>query len=122
MSDKVCASELRELTAEQLTQELEMFKRAHQQLLQRKHSQTVEPLEIRTARKNVTRCTQIIREKQLQALVAEYKGKKHVPKELREKKNKALRAKLTSKQTNQKVHRARVRAVKYPAKIFAFTN
>lgn len=122
MSDKVESSELRKMSVEQLTQELEMFKREHQKMLQQKHSQSIEPEEVKMARKNITRCTQAIREKQLIALAEEYKGKKFIPKELRPRTSKALRNKLTSKQTNQKVRRARIRAAKYPQKIFAFVN
>lgn len=118
----VPAGELRRLSAEQLASQLEEFREEHQRLLQQKHSHTVEADDIKTARKNITRCCYILREKQLEALVEEYKGKRFIPKELRPKLNKALRNELTDRQKNARVRRVRVHATKYPKKIFAFVN
>lgn len=122
MSGTVSASELRNLSIEQLTTQLEEFREEHQRCLQRKHSHTVEADEIKHARKNITRCIYVLKEKQLGALVEEYKGKRFIPKELRPKLNKALRNELTDRQKCARVKRARIHASKYPKKIFAFVN
>ncbi|KAI5169653.1 large subunit ribosomal protein L35e [Pancytospora epiphaga] len=122
MADKICSSELRQSNTVQLKEKLEGLRMDYQALLQQKHSSSVGPDEIRTARKNIARCMQVIREKDLENLVEEYKGKRFLPKKLRPKLNKKLRSMLTKKQTNKKVRRARIHAAQFPMKIFSFNN
>lgn len=122
MADSMPASDLRNMSVEQLQEQLEAFRVEHQQMLQRKHSQSVEPGEMRVARKNIARCTHILREKEMAGLVEEYRGKRFIPKELRPKLNRALRRKLTDKQKNARVRSVRIHAAKYPKKIFSLSN
>jgi len=122
MVEKVSADELRKYSVGQLTSELEAFRADYQRCIQQRHSQSIEPEEVRMARKNITRCTHILREKELIGLVEEYKGRRFIPKQLRPKLNRALRRKLTNKQANAKVRRVRIRESKYPPQIFSFSN
>lgn len=122
MAERIPVEVLRDMPLDQLKEQLESCRLEHQKLLQQRHSHTVEPDEIRTARKNVTRCVCVIREMELQSLVEEYKGKRFLPKQLRPKLNKALRMKLTDRQKNARVRRLRVHQAKYPMKVFSFNN
>lgn len=122
MAEKVSAEELRRYSIEQLNSELETFRNEYQRCLQQRHSHTIEPDEIKTVRKNITRCTHVLREKELAALVEQFKGRPFVPKQLRPKLNRALRMQLTKKQASARVRRVRTHAAKYPAKLFCFNN
>lgn len=122
MTEVVTASELRKMNSKQLDEEVEILRLEHQKLLQQKHSHSIEPSEVKIARKNITRCMHIAHEKQLEALVEEYKGKRFIPKQLRPKLNRAMRRQLTDNQKKSRVKRVRLHASKYPKKIFAFVN
>merc|ERR1712136_56644 len=97
-------SELRKMTDDQLQFQLKEL----QNLYQKKHSKKVEPMEIRTARKDIARIKMVQHEKKLEKLAEEFKGKKFIPKELRLKKTRAIRRSLTDKQKNLKNRRKRI--------------
>ncbi|KAI5148790.1 large subunit ribosomal protein L35e [Enteropsectra breve] len=122
MSEYVPASELRSFTEEELNAKLNTLELEYQKVRQQKHSQSVQPDDIKTAKKNVARCKGIIKEKMLERLVEEYKGKKYMPKELRPKLNKAKRMALTHVQKTLKSKRQRFQAVKYKKVVYAFNN
>lgn len=105
MVSKILAEDLRKKTMEELREQLSFAELEYQRSLQEKHSRSIEPEDLRTARKNITRCKHIIQEKRLEKLVEEFKGKRFIPKELRPKLNKNLRMKLTDKQKGRNVTR-----------------
>ncbi len=122
MATKVSAEDLRKLTYDQLLTELEAFNTMYMNARQEKISQSLDSTNTKILRKNIARCTQILHEKKMEAYINEFKGKKHIPKELRPKLNRALRRRLTKEQQKKRVRKVRLHAAKYPQKIFSFVE
>ena len=118
----VAAEELRGKSYEQLEKELMTLEGLYMNLRQQAHSKTAEREDVREAKKNVARCKTVMREFKLKAIVAEYKGKKDLPKELMPRLTKALRMKLTPAQLNRKTRSQKLSSLKYPLKIFSYKN
>lgn len=126
------ASELRQLTEEQLNVSLREAQDELQAKLQLKHSKQVQPEEIRDARKDIARIKMVQYENKLKALVEKYSHtssktgikffKKHIPKELRQKKTKALRMALTKRQKNMKSRQQRQIAAKYKKVVYSYSE
>ncbi|OQS53791.1 RPL35A [Ecytonucleospora hepatopenaei] len=115
------AEELRTFTEEQLKVQLRETQDALQHLYQLRHSKQVQPNEIKEARKDIARIKTIQHENKLKSLVEKYKGKKHIPKELRPKKTRALRRALTKQQLNKKSRRQRQELAKYKPLVYTYT-
>lgn len=94
------------------------------QLRQKKVSSTVEPDEIKTARKNLARALRVRHEKILEETLKQYEGKplKKIPKKFRPKKTRAERRMLSKKQLNRKVPKVWKRELKYPKVFFSYTE
>lgn len=118
----VSAQELREKSYEQLQEELVRLEQDYMAMRQQAHSHTVEREDVREAKKNVARCKTVMREKKLEALVEQYKGKTELPKHLRPRLTKALRMALTPAQKNRKTKSQKIHAKKYPMRIFSYSE
>lgn len=94
------------------------------QLRQKKVSSTVEPDEIKIARKNLARALRVRHEKLLEETLKQYEGKplKKIPKKLRPKKTRAERRMLTKKQLNRKVPKVWKKELKFPKVFFSYTE
>lgn len=74
---------------------------------------------IRLVRKDIARVLTIINEQQRDSVRAFYAGKKYIPKDLRAKKTRAIRRRLTKSEKNLKTAKAKKAAIAYPARNFA---
>ncbi|KAJ2082381.1 60S ribosomal protein L35, L29 [Coemansia sp. RSA 988] len=104
---KVKASELRDKSQAELTQTLDQYKR---ELLDLKVQQVAgaaaaKSSKIRDIRKNIARVLTVITQQNRDAVRAEYAGKKHIPKDLRAKKTRALRRVMTQYELSRKTVR-----------------
>jgi len=118
----VSAQELREKSFDQLEQELTRLEHDHLAMRQQAHSNSAEREDVREAKKNVARCKTVMREKKLEMLVEEHKGKTVLPKHLRPRLTKALRMALRPEQKNRKTKSQRIHARKYPRRIFSYSE
>ncbi|ORD93959.1 RL352 [Enterospora canceri] len=116
------ASDLRALSDEQLNNQHRETVAELQDLLQQKHTKQVEPDAIRMARKSIARIKTVQQEKKIKAMCEIYEKKRHVPKELREKKTRALRRGLSSHQKHLKSKNTRILMKKYPKRIFSYVK
>lgn len=119
---KLDASELRNLSDEELVGTLKNCEEEYQRFLQQRYSHTAEPEEVRMARKNIARCKYVIRERHLMTVVEEFRDKKYLPKQLRPKYNKALRMSLKPEQKTRLTYSQKIHKLKYPKKVFAFNG
>lgn len=74
---------------------------------------------IRVFRKNIARVLTIIHQNQKENLRKLYKGKKHIPIDLRPKKTRAIRRKLTSHEASIKTAKEHRRLRNWPQRIYA---
>lgn len=74
---------------------------------------------IRVFRKNIARVLTVIHQNQKENLRKLYKGKKHVPKDLRAKKTRAMRKSLTPHQKNLKTPKERRKLRNWPQRLYA---
>ena len=124
----VSAEELRAKDSTELAEELRNLRNEYQHMLQENHTNTVDREDMRMARKNIARCMHMASEKRLEGLIEKHRDNiaagnlRLVPKALRPKTTRARRLALTEKQKNMRVRRVRVRAAKYPKKIFAYVQ
>ncbi|KAG7880807.1 hypothetical protein KL907_002670 [Ogataea polymorpha] len=114
----VKAYELRSKSKEQLQEQLVELKKELAQLKVQKLTRPSLP-RIHTVRKNIARVLTVINLQQRASVREFYKGKKYIPKDLRQKKTRALRRALTKYEKTQKTDKARKQAIAYPAKKFA---
>ncbi|CDK29564.1 unnamed protein product [Kuraishia capsulata CBS 1993] len=114
----VKAYELRTKSKEQLEEQLVDLKKELASLKVQKLQRPSLP-KIHTVRKNIARVLTVINLQQREAVRAFYAGKKYLPKDLRAKKTRALRRKLTKFERNQITDKQRKANIAYPAKKFA---
>ncbi|ADM12697.1 60S ribosomal protein L35 [Encephalitozoon intestinalis ATCC 50506] len=121
---KIEASELRQLSVEQLEEKAREIKADLAALRQKKNSGDVGEDDIKTTRKNLARLLTIRREKILEKLVDEYKGipVHKLPNILRPRLNRAKRQALTKHQLRRKTARQRAKERKFPKVIFAYNE
>lgn len=74
---------------------------------------------IRVFRKNIARVLTIIHQNQKENLRKLYKGKKHIPIDLRPKKTRAIRRKLTSHEASIKTAKEHRRLRNWPQRVYA---
>lgn len=72
-----------------------------------------------SVRKSIARVLTVIRQNQREALKAVYKDKKHVPLDLRSKKTRAIRRRLTTQELRQKTERQLKKDRHFPMRKFA---
>ncbi len=70
-------------------------------------------------RKSIARVLTVITEKQREALKEFYKGKKHVPLDLRAKKTRAIRRRLTPFEASRKTVRQQKKDRHFPQRVYA---
>ncbi|KAJ2452786.1 60S ribosomal protein L35, L29 [Coemansia sp. RSA 2336] len=118
---KVKIAELREKSQAELTQTLDQYKR---ELLDLKVQQVAgaaaaKSSKIRDMRKNIARVLTAITQQTRDAARTEYAGKKHIPKELRAKKTRALRRALTKEELSRKTLRQRKKEIHFSRRQYA---
>ncbi|KAF8524653.1 ribosomal protein L35 [Hysterangium stoloniferum] len=74
---------------------------------------------ISSVRKSIARVLTVINQKQRQNLREFYKGKKHLPLDLRYKKTRAIRRRLTSHELSLKTEKQRKKDIHFPVRKFA---
>jgi len=74
---------------------------------------------IKVVRKSIARVLTVISQTQRSALREAYKGKKYLPLDLRTKKTRAIRRKLTPYQANKQTEKAKKKAVAFPRRNYA---
>lgn len=74
---------------------------------------------IRVFRKNIARVLTVIHQNQKENLRKFYLGKKHIPKDLRPKKTRAMRRLLSKKEQHIKTRKEARRLSKWPKRVFA---
>ncbi|KAJ2826949.1 60S ribosomal protein L35, L29, partial [Coemansia erecta] len=104
---KVKVADLREKSQAELTQTLDQYKR---ELLDLKVQQVAgasdaKSSKIHDMRKNIARVLTVITQQNRDAVRAKYAGKKHIPKDLRAKKTRALRRAMTKSELSRKTVR-----------------
>jgi large subunit ribosomal protein L35e len=74
---------------------------------------------IKVVRKGIARVLTVVNQKTRDALKEAYKGKKYVPLDLRTKKTRAIRRRLTKAQANAKTEKAAKKARAFPLRKYA---
>lgn len=74
---------------------------------------------IHTVRKNIAKVLTVINLNQRDNVRAFYQGKKYMPKDLRQKKTRALRRKLTKYEATRTTDKARKQRIAFPSRKFA---
>lgn len=115
---RVNVAELRSKSKEQLEQQLVELKQELASLKVQKLTKPAVP-QIAVVRKNIARVLTVITANQRQAVRNEYAGKKFIPKDLREKKTRALRRALSAEDAARVTLRAKKQARAYPKKVYA---
>ncbi|KAJ2157120.1 60S ribosomal protein L35, L29 [Coemansia sp. RSA 552] len=118
---KVKAADLRDKSPAELTQTLDQYKR---ELLDLKVQQVAgagaaRGTKIRDVRKNIARVLTVITQQQRDAVRAQYAGKKHLPKDLRAKKTRALRRALTKSELFRETARQQKKRLNNPLRQYA---
>ena len=118
---KVKAHELRNKTSKELMKELDDLKTELSQLHVAKVSggAAAKLAKIRIVRKGIARVLTVYNQKNKTEARAMYAKKKYVPKDLRPKKTRAIRRRLTSVQLKAKTGREMKRALNFPKRRFA---
>ncbi|ODV86422.1 hypothetical protein CANARDRAFT_27633 [[Candida] arabinofermentans NRRL YB-2248] len=114
----VKAYELRTKSKEQLQEQLVDLKKELASLKVQKLTKPSLP-KIHTVRKSIATVLTVINLQQRQSVRAFYAGKKYIPKDLRQKKTRALRRALTKHEKFATTEKARKIAIAYPVKKFA---
>ncbi|KAG7663076.1 rpl35 [[Candida] subhashii] len=110
--------ELRTKSKEQLQQQLVELKQELATLKVQKLQRPSLP-KIHTVRKNIARVLTVINLTQRENVKAFYAGKKYQPKDLRSKKTRAIRRRLTKFEARQETDKARKQRIAYPQRKFA---
>ncbi|KAI8323751.1 hypothetical protein GQ54DRAFT_303149 [Martensiomyces pterosporus] len=118
---KVKVAELREKSKAELVQTLDQYKR---ELLDIKVQQvagaaSAKGTKVREVRKNVARVLTVITQQARAEVRAQYAGKKHLPKDLRAKKTRALRRALSKEDLARKTLRQQKKATHFPRRQYA---
>ena len=77
------------------------------------------PLPSKIVRKSIARVLTVVTQSQRSALRTAYAGKKHVPLDLRPKKTRAIRRRLTAAQAGAKTVKAAKKAAAFPKRKYA---
>ncbi|CAI5758571.1 unnamed protein product [Candida verbasci] len=110
--------ELRTKSKEELESQLIEFKKELANLKVQKIQRPSLP-KIHTVRKNIARVLTVINLQQRDNVRAFYKGKKFQPKDLRAKKTRALRRKLTKFEASRETEKARKQRITFPQRKYA---
>lgn len=118
---KVKTKDLRGKKKEDLVKQLEDFKQELANLRVAKVTGgTASKLsKIRVFRKNIARVLTVIHQNQKDNLRKLYKGKKHIPKDLRPKKTRALRKALSTHQKSLKTRKELRKLQSWPQRVYA---
>jgi len=119
---KVKAHELREQSKEELMKQLEDLKNELAQLRVAKVSGQGGPSKlskIKVIRKSIARILTVYNQSERAALKKAYRGSKYKPLDLRVKKTRAIRRRLTVKQVTAKTPRAAKRQAYFPLRKYA---
>ncbi|RIB30818.1 ribosomal protein L35 [Gigaspora rosea] len=74
---------------------------------------------LREVRKSIARVNTVISQTQREHTRKFYKGRKYIPLDLRPKKTRAIRRKLTKDEASRKTRRAHIRSIHFPQRKFA---
>lgn len=77
------------------------------------------PLPSKVVRKSIARVLTVVTQSQRSALRTAYAGKKHIPLDLRPKKTRAIRRRLTAAQAGAKTVKAAKKAAAFPKRKYA---
>ncbi|CCF56408.1 hypothetical protein KAFR_0B01100 [Kazachstania africana CBS 2517] len=110
--------ELRTKSKDELESQLIDLKKELAELKVQKLSRPSLP-KIKTVRKNIARVLTIVNEQQRNAVRELYKGKKYQPKDLRAKKTRALRRKLTKFEASRITEKQRKKQIAFPQRKYA---
>ncbi|KAJ2359967.1 60S ribosomal protein L35, L29, partial [Coemansia sp. RSA 2611] len=118
---KVKITELRDKSQAELTQTLDQYKR---ELLDLKVQQVAgaaaaKSSKIRDMRKNIARVLTVITQQNRDTVRAKYAGKKHIPKDLRAKKTRAMRRALTKYELSRKTERQQKKDIHFGRRQYA---
>ncbi|KAJ2796794.1 60S ribosomal protein L35, L29, partial [Coemansia helicoidea] len=118
---KVKVSALHEKSQAELTQSLDQYKR---ELLDLKVQQVAgagasKGSKIRDVRKNISRVLTVITRKNRDSVIAQYAGKKHIPKDLRAKKTRAIRRALTKHESTRRTVRQQKKDAHFAVRQYA---
>uniref|UniRef100_A0A7S0M8E0 Ribosomal protein L35 n=1 Tax=Cryptomonas curvata TaxID=233186 RepID=A0A7S0M8E0_9CRYP len=118
---KVKAYELRPKSKEDLTRQLEELKTELQQLRVAKVTggAASKLSKIKVVRKSIARVLTVINQNKKEAVRAAYKDKKFLPLDIRTKKTRALRRKLTTAQATKLTKKAQTKAKHFPKRKYA---
>jgi large subunit ribosomal protein L35e len=114
----VKAFELRTKSKEQLQSQLVELKQELANLKVQKIQKASLP-RIHTVRKNIARVLTVINLNQRENVRAFYQGKKYQPKDLRAKKTRAIRRRLSKYEQSQETDKARKQRIAFPQRKFA---
>ncbi|KAJ2304993.1 60S ribosomal protein L35, L29, partial [Coemansia sp. RSA 2702] len=114
-------TELRDKSQAELTQTLDQYKR---ELLDLKVQQVAgaaaaKSSKIRDMRKNIARVLTVITQQNRDTVRAKYAGKKHIPKDLRAKKTRAMRRALTKYELSRKTERQQKKDIHFGRRQYA---
>lgn len=110
--------ELRTKSKDQLESQLVDLKKELAELKVQKLQRPSLP-KIHTVKKNIARVLTVINEQQRDAVRQLYKGKKYQPKDLRAKKTRAIRRKLTKFEASQITEKQRKKQIAFPQRRYA---
>eukprot|EP00286_Rhodomonas_abbreviata_P028199 CAMPEP_0181313696 /NCGR_PEP_ID=MMETSP1101-20121128/14390_1 /TAXON_ID=46948 /ORGANISM="Rhodomonas abbreviata, Strain Caron Lab Isolate" /LENGTH=123 /DNA_ID=CAMNT_0023420675 /DNA_START=17 /DNA_END=388 /DNA_ORIENTATION=+ len=118
---KVKAYELRSKNKEDLVRQLDELKTELQQLRVAKVTggAASKLSKIKVVRKSIARVLTVFNQNKKNAVREAYKDKTHVPLDIRSKKTRALRRKLTFKQSEKLTTKAKKKAAHFPARKYA---
>jgi len=118
---KVKAHELRNKTSKELLKELDDLKNELSTLHVAKVSggAASKLAKIRMVRKGIARVLTVYNQKQKSDVRTQYKNKKYVPKDLRPKKTRAIRRRLTDVQSKALTQKALTKSKNFPMRRFA---
>ncbi|KAF3991298.1 hypothetical protein FT663_02799 [Candidozyma haemuli var. vulneris] len=114
----VKVAELRNKSKEQLEEQLLSLKQELASLKVQKLTRPAVP-QIGVVRKDIARVLTVINALQRENVRAFYAGKKHIPKDLREKKTRALRRALSKEDAARITPRERKRRGAFPKRVYA---
>ncbi|KAH8920573.1 60S ribosomal protein L35 [Atractiella rhizophila] len=119
-SNKIKAHELATKSKADLVKQLDELKQELLSLRVQKitGNNTSKLTKLNTVRKSIARVLTVMQSKQRQALREFYKNKKYLPLDLRPKKTRAIRRRLTKHEANKKTERERKKAIHFPKRKF----
>jgi len=117
---KVKAGTLWPKTKEDLMKQLKELKTELSQMrIQKITSSGTKLNKIHDIRKSIARVLTVVNLKQRQHLRLFYKGKKYLPLDLRPKQTRAIRRRLSEKESSMKLEKTRKRHIHFPQRVYA---